>query len=232
MNSDPFALHALLFNFPGLVMRIFPFLLLLFATPALADLTWETQEQTFHAKASEKQVVAKYRFTNTGNAPVKIENVKTSCGCTTAGLKKTEYAPGESGVIEAKFAFGGRTGKQEKGIAVSIAGEPLPTILRLLVDIEEPVKLQPQFVIWKVGDKPNAQIIRLTVADDVPAKVLSVESDNPLIKAELTPSQNGKSYEVQVTPSDTVRPAAATLIIRTDYPTDNPQVRYAYARIK
>ena len=230
--SDPFALHALLFNLSGLVMRIFPFLLLLFATPALADLSWETQEQTFHAKASEKQVVAKYRFTNTGTAPVKIENVKTSCGCTTAGLKKTEYAPGESGEIEAKFDFGGRTGKQEKGIAVSISDEPLPTILRLLVDIEEPVKLQPQFVIWKVGDKPNAQIIRLTVADDVPAKVLSVESDNPMIKAELTPSQNGKSYEVQVTPSDTVRPAAATLIIRTDYPADNPQVRYAYARIK
>ena len=213
-------------------MRILPFLLLLLATPALADPTWDTKEQTFHAKASEKQVVAKYRFTNTGNQPVKIENVKTSCGCTTAGLKKTEYAPGETGEIEAKFDFGGRTGKQEKGIAVSIAGAPQPTILRLLVDIEEPVKLQPQFVIWKVGDKPNAQIIRLTVADDVPAKVLSVESDNPLIKAELTPSQNGKTYEVQITPSDTVRPAGATLIIRTDYPADNPQVRYAYARIK
>jgi hypothetical protein len=177
-------------------------------------------------------VVAKYRFTNSGKQPVKIENVKTSCGCTTAGLKKTEYAPGESGEIEATFDFGGRTGKQEKGIAVSIAGAPQPTILRLLVDIEEPVKMQPQFVIWKVGDKPNAKIIRLTVADDVPAKVLSVESDNPMIKAELTPSENGKSYDVQITPSDTVRPAAATLIIITDYPADNPEVRYAYARIK
>jgi len=213
-------------------MRMLPFLLLLFATPALADLKWETQEQTFHAKASEKQVVAKYRFTNSGKEPVKIENVKTSCGCTTAGLKKSEYAPGESGEIEARFDFGGRTGKQEKGIAVSIAGVSQPTILRLLVDIEEPVRMQPQFVIWNVGDKPNAQTIHLTVADDVPAKILSVESDNPMIKAELTPLQNGKGYEVHITPSDTVRPAAATLIIRTDYPTDNPQVRYAYARIK
>jgi len=213
-------------------MRNFPLLLLLLATPALADLEWETREQTFHAKASEKQVVAKYRFTNSGAQPVKIENVKTSCGCTTAGLKKTEYSPGESGEIEARFDFGGRTGKQEKGIAVSIAGEPLPTILRLVVDIEEPLKMQPQFVIWKIGDKPKAQIIRLTVADDVPAKVLSVESDNPMIKAELTPSENGKSYEVQITPSDTVRPASATLIIRTDYPADNPEVRYAYARIR
>jgi hypothetical protein len=213
-------------------MRIFPLLLLLLATPALAGLEWETREQTFHAKASEKQVVAKYRFTNSGAQPVKIENVKTSCGCTTAGLKKTEYAPGESGEIEARFDLGGRTGKQEKGIAVSIAGAPLPTMLRLVVDIEEPLKMQPQFVIWKIGDKPNAQIIRLTVADDVPAKVLSVESDNPMIKAELTPSENGKSYEVQITPSDTVGPASATLIIRTDYPADNPEVRYAYARIR
>jgi hypothetical protein len=213
-------------------MRLTLLLLLAFVTPAFAELKWETQEQTFHAKASEKQVIAKYRFTNTGKEPIKIENVKTSCGCTTAGLKKTEYAPGESGEIEAKFEFGGRTGKQEKGIAVAVAGVPQPTILRLLVDIEEPVKMQPQFVIWNVGDKPNAQIIRLTVADDVPAKILSVESDNPMIKTQLTPQQNGKAYELQITPSDTVRSAAATLIIRTDYPADNPQVRYAYARIK
>jgi hypothetical protein len=40
-------------------MRLTLLLLLAFVTPAFAELKWETQEQTFHAKASEKQVIAK-----------------------------------------------------------------------------------------------------------------------------------------------------------------------------
>jgi hypothetical protein len=42
----------------------------------------------------------------------------------------------------------------------------------------------------------------------------------------------GKEYEAQVTPDSAAQRASATLIIRTDYPPDNPQTKYAYARIK
>ena len=79
---------------------------------AFGILTWENPEQTFNAKPDEQSVVAKYRFTNNGKGPVRIEEVKTSCDCTMAVLTKKEYAPGESDEIEVKFSFGGRTGRQ------------------------------------------------------------------------------------------------------------------------
>jgi Protein of unknown function (DUF1573) len=214
-------------------MRTLVFLLCAFASSAFGQLTWENPEQTFNSKPQDGSVVAKYRFTNTGKQSLKIESVKTSCGCTTAALTKTEYAPGESGEIEAKFVFSGRTGKQEKAITVSTSDAPQqPTILRLLVNIEETVKIQPEIVLWRVGEQPEPKTIHIAVADDSPAKLVSVTSDNPSVKVQTTELKPGKEYEVRVTPADVNQPAAATLMIRTNYPLDNPETRYAYARIK
>src|ERR1700758_5610165 len=124
-------------------MRTLVFLMCAFASSAFGQLTWDNPEQMFNSKPQDESVVAKYRFTNTGEQSLKIGSVKTSCGCTTAALTKTEYAPGESGEIEAKFVFAGSTGRQEKAITVSTSDTPQqPTILRLVVNIEEPVKIQ------------------------------------------------------------------------------------------
>src|SRR5437763_8122569 len=84
-----------------------------------ADLKWDRPQQNFTVKPGETAVVAKYRFTNAGKAPVTIDAVRTSCGCTTATLVKKEYLPGESGEIEARFEVGNRVGHQEKTILVT-----------------------------------------------------------------------------------------------------------------
>jgi hypothetical protein len=212
-------------------MRTVVLLFLALAGSALAQLTWENPEQTFDAKSLERAVVAKYRFTNVGAQPVKIQNIKASCGCTTAALSKTEFAPGESGEIEAKFTFGGRTGKQQKAIAVTTSADPEPTILRLVVNIAETVKIQPAFVMWMAGEPALSKIIHITVAEDAPVKIESVVSDDAGVKVQMAELRAGKEYELQVTPDDTREPAVATLMIKTDYPADNPQTRYAYARI-
>lgn len=214
-------------------MKLSLFLLWLIAGSAFGQLTWETTEQSFNSKPQDKEVVAKYKFTNTGPAPVRIRNVRTSCGCTTAALSKTDYAPGESGEIEARFTFSGRTGRQEKAISVDTTANPeQPTILKLHVYIQETVKIEPEIVLWRVGEPPDPKAIHIAVADDASAKIISVTSDNPALKVKLTELKPGKEYEAQITPESANRPAAATIMIRTDYPPDNPEAKYAYARIK
>lgn len=60
-----------------------------------------------------------FKFTNKGNAPLIIERVQTSCGCTGATVgEKTEYKKGESGEIRVTFQTQGRSGQQEKSIVV------------------------------------------------------------------------------------------------------------------
>ncbi|MDI9860611.1 MULTISPECIES: DUF1573 domain-containing protein [Flectobacillus] len=61
-------------------------------------------------------VVHTYKFKNTGNMPLVISNVSTSCGCTTPSYSTQPVAPGEQGFITVKFNSKNKEGKQNKTI--------------------------------------------------------------------------------------------------------------------
>jgi hypothetical protein len=214
-------------------MKAVTVLFLALMTSAYAGLQWDNLEQTFAVKPADSTVVAKYRFTNTGTEPVTIDSVRTSCGCTTATLTKKEYLPGESGEIEARFEVGGRVGHQEKAILVTTSDSPqTPAVLRLIANIPESIKITPEMVFWRVGEAPEPKTIEVSVSDESPAKIASVISSTPHIKATVGDVLPAKKATIQVTPTDTSHVDHATLIIRMDYPAENPAAHYAYVRIK
>ncbi|MBO6879026.1 MULTISPECIES: DUF1573 domain-containing protein [Winogradskyella] len=47
--------------------------------------------------------VRTFEFTNTGNAPLIISSVKSTCGCTVPKKPKGPIMPGETGEIEVKY---------------------------------------------------------------------------------------------------------------------------------
>jgi len=178
-------------------------------------------------------VEAKYRFSNTGTYPVTIIEVQPSCGCTTVQLAKKEYAPGESGELAARFDFAGRTGRQEKSIVV-LTKDTInqPITLRLLVTIPEAVRIEPEVLFWQLGDEPKPKVIRVTVAEGSPAKIVSIKSNSSEMRVDLKEVKPGKEFEVTVTPQNPGQPAAATLTIQTDYPVENRATHYAWARVR
>ncbi|HEY0792191.1 MAG TPA: DUF1573 domain-containing protein [Chthoniobacterales bacterium] len=214
-------------------MKLVAVCLFVLTASAFAELQWDNPDQNILAKVTDRTVVAKYHFTNAGKELVTIEAVRTSCGCTTATLAKKDYSPGESGEIEARFEIGGRVGHQEKAILVTTKGEPHnPSVLHLVVEIPETIKVQPELVLWRVGEAAEPKTIKVTVADGSPAKILAVVTDTPTVKLSVAEGLPGKSATVTVTPNDTSRPEGATVMIKTDYPADNPEAHYAYVRIK
>ena len=214
-------------------MRLILLASLLFAPRVFAQLHWDALEQDQKAKPGDKEAVAKFHFVNAGPSAIKIVNVRTSCGCTTAALAKDQFAPGEAGDIQARFTFGSHTGHQEKTIAVTTSDSPnQPTLLLLIVDIPQAVILQPEFVFWKVGEPVDTKKFRVAIGEGFSAKVLGVESDNPDIHFVVNPITPGKELEVSVTPNETKRPQSATLLIKTDYPPENPQTYYEYVRVQ
>lgn len=44
-----------------------------------------------------------FEFTNTGNAPLIISNVQSTCGCTVPSFPKEPILPGKSGKIDVKY---------------------------------------------------------------------------------------------------------------------------------
>jgi len=66
-----------------------------------------------------------FTFKNTGKMPVLIQNVQTSCGCTTANKPEAPVAPGKSSEISVKYDTN-RVGAFEKTITVTTnVGEPI-----------------------------------------------------------------------------------------------------------
>lgn len=59
-----------------------------------------------------------FEFTNTGNAPVLIKNVESSCGCTSPQWTKQPILPGKKGFVKAIFDPKDRPGYFDKTITV------------------------------------------------------------------------------------------------------------------
>jgi len=59
-----------------------------------------------------------FQFTNTGSAPLVINNVEVTCGCTTPFYPFIPIEPGERGKISVHFSSKGRLGNQNPTITV------------------------------------------------------------------------------------------------------------------
>jgi len=70
---------------------------------------------------SEEEGFAEYTFgfTNRGDEPIKITNVKASCGCTTPGWTREEVMPGDSGFVKARYNPRNRPGRFRKSLRIS-----------------------------------------------------------------------------------------------------------------
>lgn len=179
----------------------------------------------------DKAVTAHFAFKNTGNEPVTIKRVVTSCGCTTAKLTKNTYAPGESGDIEVRFSFGGRRGAQRKLVSVTSADKQ-EWKLDLRCWIHEPLTMSPALVYWKSGSEPQPKVVKLSAAPGQPIAVKSVKSSSPKFKTALAEVKPGQEYALTVTPSDTAETTSAELIIETDTTKADPRSYKVFARIK
>ena len=72
---------------------------------------------TIHEEGGK--VTGKFVFTNVGNEPLELTNVRPGCGCTAANYTKGQIAPGEKGYIEATYNPYNRPGNFNKNIRVT-----------------------------------------------------------------------------------------------------------------
>ena len=96
------------------------------ATDIESGITTVSFDELTHdfGKIKEGEIVSHiFSFTNTGMYPLKIEDVKPSCGCTTPKWSKEEVMPGESGFLEVEFNSAGKEGQQHKTIKVTLNTE-------------------------------------------------------------------------------------------------------------
>lgn len=74
-----------------------------FAQEKTAKIEFKTDVIDYGTIEKGSDGVRVFEFTNTGNAPLIISSVKSTCGCTVPKKPKGPIMPGETGVIEVKY---------------------------------------------------------------------------------------------------------------------------------
>lgn len=78
-----------------------------------------------------------FEFTNTGNAPLVISGVKSSCGCTIPKKPEEPIMPGKTGKIEVKYDTN-RVGPIRKAITVTSNADTPTKVLKIKGNVNGP----------------------------------------------------------------------------------------------
>ncbi len=77
-----------------------------------------------------------FYFRNTGERPLRIKKLETSCGCTVADYPEAPIEPGENGTIEVHFNTRGKSGMQTKTVLLTTNGIPEKKRLSITAEVE------------------------------------------------------------------------------------------------
>ncbi len=131
-----------------------------------------------------------FKFKNTGDAVLKLQPPKPSCGCTVAELKPDTLAPGESGELPFTLSLGIYRAILEKHIAVSSNDPKTPEIgLSIKVDYTPLYELLPVTVSPNLafGVDKASEVTTLTRNDGKPLRIVRLATSKPWIQAVLEP---------------------------------------------
>jgi len=101
------------------------------------SMTFASMTHDFGTIEEGDKVSQEFVFTNTGDEPLIINNVKSSCGCTSKEWPKEPIAPGQESKIVVEFNSKGKAGKQNKTVTVNANTDPNPIRLTIKAQVNK-----------------------------------------------------------------------------------------------
>lgn len=115
-------------------------------------------EHDFGEADAGEDVTHVFHFRNVEDEVLRIEKVRTSCGCTGALVSEKDAAPGGTGEIEARFRTRGYRGPVQKSLTVE-SSDPRSKQVRLTIrrKVLSEFTIEPRSINWgtvRKGDVP------------------------------------------------------------------------------
>lgn len=211
--------------------------LALAACSQAAGLEFTDLNKEVNAEADVSTVTTDFNFKNTGEKPVTIAKTDPGCSCLKVEISggKLKYAPGESGVVRTTFDMGNFSGTVDKMVALWIDDDPADKpSMKLTVRVHIPVlvALEPKTVKWNLGAKPDPQTIQIRMAEGKTIHVTGVKSSSPSFKCEVKALEEGKKYDLIVTPLEMDAPGISVFRIETDCAVLKHRIQQAFAVVR
>lgn len=191
--------------------------LLLVMGSAEAALEFKKTEYKATSGIHDMKMTFPFHFVNKSGGNVEIVRLETSCSCLKPWLPDnvTKFASGESGVVNVEIDLGEFGGKVEKDASV-ITSEGQKINLKLIVDVPQFIKVEPQTLKWKVGEALTPRKMKLTIHKELNLDLEEVSISKRGFDYEPRIIKKGREYEIIVTPKSTKSPEFALLSVRTN----------------
>lgn len=208
--------------------------LALAACSVAAGLEFSQPIKDVNAPADAATVTESFEFKNLGDKPVTITKADPTCSCLKVEISggKLTYAPGESGVVRVTFEMGNFSGTVDKMVALWLDGDPpdKPSkSVTVRVHIPVLVGIEPKTVKWEVGGQAKPQTIQIRMAEGQTIHVTGVTSSSELFSTELKTLEEGKKYDLIVTPGAVNGPGLGVIRIETDCRVTKHRTQQAFA---
>lgn len=136
--------------------RIFSIVVFICASSVLlAQPKFKFDEETYdfgNIKEEDGSVEHKFIFTNTGDAPLVIQGVRASCGCTTPAWTKEPVVPGDKGFVMAKYNPKNRPGTFRKSLNITSNADPATKVIYIKGMVEVKPRSTADRYRYKIGD--------------------------------------------------------------------------------
>ena len=197
-------------------------------------LDFKETSKEINAAADATTITAEFEFTNKTEKPVIIKKCDAGCSCMSVRIsnEKIRYEPGQSGVIRATFEVGNYSGAVEKLISVFLGNDPpnKPShVLKLKVIVPVLISLEPKTLKWIVGAKADPKTIQIKIAEDQTIRIIAVKSSSEEFALELKIQEEGRRYDLVVTPKNVNVTGMAVFRIESDYKIQKHRVQQAFA---
>jgi hypothetical protein len=145
-----------------------------------------------------KKLNGEFKFTNTGDAPLKITKVEKCCGAVTQ-LDKTELAPGESGALKVQYTSSRSAGKIRKKLYIDSNDKTNPrAMLTIQAETVLRVDYEPKRIKLLLKDEnAGCPDITLSSVDNKPFSVTSFKATNDALTAEIDPTVKATKFVLQ-----------------------------------
>ncbi len=183
------------------LLLLLTFLILPTTVLAAPHLQAETALFNFGRVAEGSKTEHTFRFQNTGDTPLIISKVRSSCGCTAALLSAKELAPGEWGELKTTFNSKGFQGSVTKTIVVySNDPDQQKARFRLQGEVQKELLVSPRRLQFSaIKDKaPFAATINLRNDGTSNIFLSDLKTTSEELQAELSSSQLAPGESVQI----------------------------------
>jgi hypothetical protein len=168
----------------------------------------------------------KLKIKNTGDKQLVIQNVKPTCGCTTAPLKKDKLNPGESTEVDVTLNIGNNSGPVRKSIKIYSNDPKSPLIhYALAAEVVRPIEIKPQsfmsFQDMQIAKESSSSLTLENTSDkDIVIENIELKPENLMLnikKGQVLKAGQSLELIVKVRPQKAGR-FTARIMLTTSHP--------------